>query len=565
MLRLFILFLCQLFATHCRVEVKLKQGVILGTTEVSVFNGRTFYAFYGVPYAQAPVGKLRFKNPVALEKSTKVFDATTEYRGACAQQHIVHKHGTYGFEDCLHLNIYTPYLPIYELRTEKAVIVWIHGYAFTSGFSHIHGGDFLIDNDVILVTLTHRISVFGFLKLNDTDNHTNMGLKDIVMGLKWIKKNIGQFGGNKDRLTVMASGSAATFISLLMMTKFRKLFSKVILQSGSIYSSSLFQGDPALERMKLEMALQAAGKNLAKASANDLVAHTANIYNNKNILNVQRPLIPFMPIQESESKRYLISKHTLPGITNLQRLTEMPIMLGFSSQESITEVLPFIHNPQYMESLKPLKFMVPFLNTCKYKYGSKKYKEVGDLILNHYFKGGINENSLQNLLKYVTDLHKYPIYKFVQAYLNATGSELFVYKFNYVGNLNAAKMTAVAGANTKIKGAAQGDEICYILRCDPLWENYVKLKQDRHNRDRSFITQIANIWANFAKYGKPTPNYQNNTWLPMTKYDDNVYLFAKNNKIVDSRPEHKMFEFWNDLYTKYYSNENCGKNVRDEM
>ncbi|XP_026499945.2 esterase E4-like [Vanessa tameamea] len=563
---LFLLLLLEIRTLN--VKVNVKQGTLIGNREITVFGEKFYYAFYGVPYAQAPVGKLRFVDPKPVKKWTKPLDASTEYRGACAQAHIVHKQGQYGFENCLHLNIYTPNLPKYKKEPLKAVIVWIHGYAFASSFSHLHGPDFLIENDVLFITLTHRIGVFGFLKINETDSSANMGLKDIVLGLKWIKTNVDQFGGDSKNITVMGSGSASTFLSLLLTTKHRNIFSKMILQSGSIFSPSLYQVDRVLERNKLEKEIKKGGfKNLKSVPTNNIIQAYRKIYSSNDLINFQRPLIPFLPTIEKESNRSLLIKNANQLYKTIENIDiKIPILIGFTSQESITELIPFIHNPYYLKSFKSFfKYMVPFSTGCKYEYSTKTYRAISNEIKNQYFRRGISEHSIKDFLKFSSDLHKYPIYKFIKSRLNF-GSKMYVYKFNYVGKFNLAKATALSGANIKIKGAAQGDEICYILKCDPQWESYVKLKNDSYDKDREFIKQISKMWANFAKTGDPTPlnSFSNYTWLPMSLKDDNVFLFDKVSRLTDSKPEQKMYTFWNELFDKYYASDKC-KSFEDEL
>lgn len=551
-----------IFAYTYDVEVDVKQGKMLGTPLETVFDGRLYYAFYGVPYAQAPVGKLRFKDPKPPKKWEKPFDARTEFHGACAQAHVVQKNGLYGNEDCLRLNIFTPSRPKRGTKP-KAVIVWVHGYAYIASFSHIYGPDFFIDNDVIFVTVTHRIGVFGFLKLNETDSHGNMGLKDIVMSLKWIKRNIRQFGGDKNNVVVMGSGSAATYLALLMTTKHSELFAKLILHSGAMFSSPLFQGDHILEKSALETKLKSKGYNkILAAPAKDIVEASKNIYNNIDIVNTQRPLIPFLPILEKESSKALLTSHPAEYIQKSDIKVKL-ILIGFTSQESISEVIPFLQNPNHLKRFAAqFKFMVPFSTGCKHKHTSQMYSEVAEHIKIGYFKEGVTEKSIDSFLRYVSDLTKYPIYHFIQQYLQLNRSRMFVYKFNYNGNLNAMKASLITGVKSKVRGAASGDEICYLMRCEPIWENYIKVNRDQ-TKDKSFIKQITELWANFAKVGEPTPStYKGNvTWPPTTIKDDYILHLGKVIQLLDTKPEKRMYTFWNDIYRKYY--ENC--NRRDEL
>lgn len=549
------------------VEVKVKQGTVLGTREATVFEKRLYYAFYGVPYARPPVKTLRFKDPEPMKNWKRPLDATTQYRGACAQPHIVHKHGVFGVEDCLYLNIYTPHLPRTENDVLKPVAVWIHGYAFASSFSHIHGPDFFIEHDLIFVTLTHRINVFGFM--NVRQNSTNMGLKDIALGLKWIKKNIRQFGGDKNKITVMGSGSGATFLSLLLMSKFRKLFTKMILQSGGAFSPSIFQGVPDFEKYRFEKELKKiTTKDVMKATTKDIIAASQKVYKNIDVINLQKPLVPFSPIVETKSKTSIISTNPENFFSNTNHLNlNVSIMIGFNSQESISEIIPFLRNPYYLKSFTNyFKFMVPFQSNCSYNYTTTKYRRIGLQIKNKYFTDGINEKSIEKFMKYSSDLLKYPTYKFIRSYLSYEGNRMFVYKFNYVGKFNTVKGTATAGADFAVKGAASGDEICYLFNCEPLWENYVNVSKNLYDRDRMFIKELTGLWTNFAKSGNPTPPSQSNNyiWLPMTQKDDNVLLISKTRtRMISSNLEREMLSFWNEIHKTYYKN--CKTDLHEEL
>ncbi|XP_049885462.1 esterase E4-like [Pectinophora gossypiella] len=561
-----VLVLSLLLRIQChKVEVKVKQGKLVGIRAATVFDRRLHYAFYGVPYAEIPIGHLRFKNPKSAKKWDRPYDASTPFHGACAQAHITHRHALYGVEDCLYLNIYTPSLPKDGVSSLKPTIVWIHGYAFTSSFSHIHGGDFLVDNDVIFISLTHRLNAFGFLKINETDSNANMGLKDIVMALKWIKKNIKQFDGDEKKITVMGSDSAGTYLTLLLLSKSNKLFSKMILQSGSLFSPSIFQSDHNKEREKLKQEVKISfSKDLVTASSKDIITASSKIYTKKDWINFQKPVVPFSPIIELKSNKSLIS--VSPYTQSLE--IKIPLMIGFNSQESISEIIPFLRHPHILNTLNSFfKFMVPFPSACHYNYTSKTYVEIADKIKKKYFNGHISEASIQDFMRYASDLRKYPVYKFIKTLTGRFNNEIYVYKFNYVGKFNAMKASSTPDIVVKAKGAANGDEVCYLTKCEPLWEGYVQVRDTDNDRDKHFIKEMAEVWANFARTGKPTPRpyFANVTWLPMTSKNDNVLLISRTSKLIDSKVEEKMFSFWNRIYDDYYAPERCKGNKRDEL
>ena len=110
--------------------------------------------------------------------------------------------------DCLYLSIYTTGLPSHGTEL-KPVFFWIHGGGFNVGGGDLGTGpDYLLESGVTVVTINYRLGPLGFLALEGLDDITgNQGLKDQLMALRWIKKNIASFGGDPNRITI-AGGSA---------------------------------------------------------------------------------------------------------------------------------------------------------------------------------------------------------------------------------------------------------------------------------------------------------------------------------------------------------------------
>ncbi|XP_069956161.1 pyrethroid hydrolase Ces2a-like isoform X2 [Cherax quadricarinatus] len=216
-----------------RPEIQLNTGRIRGVKE-EVDKGRFVYLFRGIPYAKPPVGELRFKAPVAPESWTGVRECS-KWAPVCPQD-------TYGSEDCLYLNVFTPY---YQDRKSKLpVIVYIHGGSFlaggTSGFGHLP----LLTQDVVLVTLQYRLGVLGFLSTEDQVLPGNLGLQDQLLALVWVRDNIARFGGDSEKVTILGSSAGAASVHLLMFNPHAKgLFSQVIMQSGSAFDPWVVRKD----------------------------------------------------------------------------------------------------------------------------------------------------------------------------------------------------------------------------------------------------------------------------------------------------------------------------------
>ncbi|CAB3252262.1 unnamed protein product [Arctia plantaginis] len=165
------------------VQVHVTEGILEGE-EVQNEYGGTFYSFKGVPYAQPPVGDLRFKAPQPPQPWTGVRDAT-EFGPISYQFNLWdpdHQPPNMG-EDCLYLNVYTPQIKPSSLLP---VMFYIHGggYLAGSGDDDYFGPEFLVRDGVILVTINYRLQGPGFLCLHTPEIPGNAGMKDMVAAIR---------------------------------------------------------------------------------------------------------------------------------------------------------------------------------------------------------------------------------------------------------------------------------------------------------------------------------------------------------------------------------------------
>lgn len=198
--------------------------------------------FKGVPYAEAE----RFMPPHEPAKWDTVMMCT--HFGDIAPQPPVHAASCYipsdtlahMGEDCLNLNIWTP---VRRATSGRPVMVWLHGGAFDYGSSHQHltfdGKSLARTDDVVIVTLNHRLNALGFLDLSAYGTKYaesgNLGMLDILQALKWIKANIAAFGGDPDNITLFGHGSGGVKVMTLMaMPEAKGYYHKVIIQSGTL-------------------------------------------------------------------------------------------------------------------------------------------------------------------------------------------------------------------------------------------------------------------------------------------------------------------------------------------
>ncbi|XP_077979971.1 pyrethroid hydrolase Ces2e-like [Glandiceps talaboti] len=194
----------------------------------------TVHVYKGIPYAEPPIGDLRFRPPVPKSQWSGIYDAT-QIRDACMQLKTPLSLIPDDFsEDCLFLNVFVPQ----SVLKKYAVMVWIHGGGFIMG----SGSPIAYDstplaavNDVIVVTINYRLGPLGFLTTGDSTATGNYGMLDQVEALKWVKKNIEAFGGDADRVTIFgeSTGSISSHLHILSPLS-SGLFHRAILQSGAL-------------------------------------------------------------------------------------------------------------------------------------------------------------------------------------------------------------------------------------------------------------------------------------------------------------------------------------------
>lgn len=203
-------------------------------------DSRGLYVFKGVRYGAPPIGDLRFKPPRKPAPWTEVEDAS-QYgaRAIQASGGPTTEAGTPRMsEDCLFLNVWTPGLD----NKNRPVMVWLHGGGFSSGSggdSITEGGNLARKGDVVVVSINHRLNVFGYLQLSkewgsEYVSSGQAGMLDIVLSLEWVRDNIARFGGNPGNVTLFGESGGARKVPMLMaMPPAKGLFHKAIIQSGS--------------------------------------------------------------------------------------------------------------------------------------------------------------------------------------------------------------------------------------------------------------------------------------------------------------------------------------------
>ncbi|XP_073418530.1 acetylcholinesterase isoform X1 [Dendrobates tinctorius] len=222
--------------------ITTRSGKVRGT-RLNVLSSHVT-GFLGIPFAEPPVDKLRFRRTEPKKPWTDVFDAT-KYPNACYQYYDtlypefpgmeMWNPNTPMSEDCLYLNVWVPN----PRPTNATVMVWIYGGGFYSGSSalDVYDGRYLCHTEnVIVVSMNYRLGAFGFLTLTpgNADAPGNVGLFDQRLALQWVQDNIVFFGGDPKTVTIFGESAGGASVGMHVISPgSHKLFSKGVLQSGA--------------------------------------------------------------------------------------------------------------------------------------------------------------------------------------------------------------------------------------------------------------------------------------------------------------------------------------------
>ena len=238
-------------------QVFIGEDIAVASTTYGKVRGfimRGIYNFRGIPYGASTAGKNRFMSPQEPEPWTGV-RPTVAYGASCPQSMYDRRPESYAMfvdhwnydlldEDCLRLNVWTPALD----GKKRPVLVWLHGggYARGNGIEQdsYNGENIVRRGDIVFVSVNHRLNAFGFSDLSKVGGEKykdsgNVGILDIIAALRWVNKNIANFGGDPDNVTIMGqSGGGAKVCTIAAMPAAKGLVHKGVALSGNAISAT---------------------------------------------------------------------------------------------------------------------------------------------------------------------------------------------------------------------------------------------------------------------------------------------------------------------------------------
>lgn len=426
-----------------------------------------------------------------------------EHGPVCYQYDVFTKTLLEGSEDCLYLNVYSPDI---KPSNSLPVMVWIHGgsYMSGSGNSDFYGPDFLVNKNVIVVTINYRLEMLGFLCLNTKDVPGNAGMKDQVAALRWVQKNIKNFGGDPNNVTLFGESAGGGSVSYHLISPMSKgLFKRAIVQSGS----SNCRWSRAFKPRERAIAL---ARKLGKDTEDDEELY--EFYKNlplesfvKNVvpLSIGEELLPYLVIQFTVVDENLFDGEEAFFHGNIYDQLKngihegVEVITGYTADEGY---LVFAKSPvnnliinfsKYIESFVPPDLFYECTLSDQLD-AAKKFKEF------YYGSDKVTEENLANLVKYSSFCSFiFDILQWVKFAAKNNKNKIYLYKFSSHSERNI--MAQILGADANLTGkpvVAHADDLLYLFDLKvanlPIDNNLVSYKM---------IENMTNLWTNFAKYG----------------------------------------------------------------
>ncbi|XP_071576041.1 venom carboxylesterase-6-like isoform X2 [Temnothorax nylanderi] len=449
-----------------------------------------------------------------------------------------------GAEDCLYLNIYVPAREKGGNKTPMPVIFWIHGGAFQCGSGILYGPKYLMDHDVILVTINYRLGPMGFLSTEDEVVPGNMGLKDQNMALRWVSQNIEWFGGDPKKVTLvgLSAGGASVHYHYLSQLS-ANLFKGGISFSGTAFDCWT-QTENSLDKAKKLSALMGCPTTSSRDMIRCLKYRPARAIvqaTSEFMPFFYNPFTPFGPVAERFGDETPFIDRTPIEIINSGDVQDLPWVTGVTSEEGLYPVAEFIADDRNLKQLNDnWDILGPDYLDFNYTIPKEKHVEIARLVKKHYFgTKPIDRQSTKELIQmssdrfFVVDSEKAAR---MQAKVNR--NPVWYHYFSYRG---AQSLSDAYSGTTVDYGVSHGDDVVYVLNTS--WVDPTTTQKDRNMQK-----QLIDFWVLFATEG--IPKIANVEWPklnPSKKELHYLHIAGPDQINMDSNANLGEKEFWNSI------------------
>ena len=490
-------------------ESGLVSGVSGTTDDVHVYKG--------IPYAAPPVGDLRWREPRPPSHWDGVRKADA-FSPVCMQQ----RRGPAASsepapsEDCLYLNIWTAAKSASERRP---VIVWTYGGGFTSGAGSLpmYDGDALARKGVVVVTYNYRLGIFGFLAhpelTNESEHHAsgNYGMMDMAAALRWVQKNISNFGGDPKRVTIDGESAGSILVSTMVGSPQGKgLFQRAIGQSGAWMGINI-------GRMTTLAQAEESGEKIAKGLGANSIAELRKMPADELLKNARgffNIIVDGWYVPEDLSITYQNHKQN-----------DVDVLVGSNHDEGTFFTRPGSGSTEQ------------FMGTAKRRFG-----DLADAYLKLY-PAGSNEQAGASQLAAFRDELGWDMREWAQLQSERGKAKAYLYFFTHVPPTAPGQPS---------RGATHTADLAYMFDNKPARVTWTDV-------DKKLADTMSSYWANFAATGNP-----NGKGLPawpaykVKKGEKNIVL--GDTVMVGQGIDPAMLSFYDSYYSKLSSELKSGVN-----
>ncbi|KAM3957233.1 carboxylic ester hydrolase-like [Aphomia sociella] len=512
-------------------------------------RGRRFEAYRGIRYAEAPVGNLRFQPPELIQNYEDEVDARKDGPACPLPAKMIEID-----EDCLRINVYTPGTKNAKLLP---VVFYIHAGGFSSmtGRSDLAGPHYLLDRDIVLVTINYRLASLGFISTGDALAPGNLGLKDQVAALRWVQRNILSFGGNPDLVTLTGCSAGAYSVLLHMVSPMSKgLFHRCISISGAqSYKAALpnYQFDLAQKQAQI---LNCPRTNTSEEIMNclktksyrDLAYSLSGFYDQFG----PDPIRLWTPVVELDfGQERFLDIDPLEAIRK-GKIHAVPYIISQTRNEFFWKAFIILKNETLRntmndewERVAPISFMLPPVNRLE---ATRRLKEayLGNRKL-------LNDDASARALGklYGDAVTGFPVHRMANLMCRHSPHKVYYYMFDYIGNHSYYEDPDTK----KPRGVAHQDDLIYLLS-QIIYFPDIEVSE---STDSVMVDRMTAIWYNFAKYGDPNPRgselpeLSTMHWPPMEP-TERKYLRIGEQFSVHEKLHEDRYQVWDEIYPIEY-------------
>ncbi|KAJ8983994.1 hypothetical protein NQ317_008699 [Molorchus minor] len=480
--------------------------------------GKSIFSFRGIRYAKPPINDLRFKAPIPIEKWDGVFNATQD-APLCPQPTTDPIS-----EDCLYLNVYSTKLPKGTENPKRPVIVHIHAGGFYSvgSASYWAGPNYFMDQDIVLVTFNYRLATLGFLSTGLKDAPGNVGLKDQVQVLRWVKQNIATFGGDPDNVSIMGYSAGAWSVTLHMVSP---------MSEGK---AAKFVGCP-----------DDTPANILKCLKTKPYTELAESLPKFREFGYD-PVLIWSPVIEAEhGQERFLPAHPIALIQN-GNFKKVPFITGVTADEFGSRAFTVINNDTLLkeinsnfEKVAPIAF--------EYERNTDTSKAISKALKTFYFQDKpIDKSSLTPLAQlYADSIIGFSVNRAAKLIAEHSNASVYYYRFSYQGRYS--HFYTPDSNNTVPYGVVHHDDLIYLFYISKLFP----LFKESSPTEVEMVGKLTTLYANFAKTGKPIPTttekLDNAKWEPFT-IKDQKYLDIGNKLVLGEKLYEKRYAEWEKLF-----------------